>query len=82
MQNNNNDTLGSTISTWLLSQPTVVVVLILCIAGLGDMLVQANERNKEAQAVMREALERSDSLLIRCYGDRQEELIRILTNNK
>lgn len=75
---NNNETFGNTISAWLLSQPTVVVVLILFIAGLGYMLVQANERNKEAQTILQETLARRDSLLMKCYQDRQEELKRIL----
>jgi hypothetical protein len=80
MQNNNNDeTFQNTLSTWLLSQPTLVVVLMLFIAGMGYMLVQANERNREVQTILQEALIRKDSLLSRCYHDYQEDIKRLMS---
>lgn len=82
MQSNNNnsdETFQNTLSTWLLSQPTLVVVLMLFIAGMGYMLVQANERNREVQTILQEALIRKDSLLTRCYKDFQEETKRIMS---
>lgn len=80
MQNNNNDeTFQNTLSTWLLSQPTLVVVLMLFIAGMGYMLRQANERNREVQTILQEALIRKDSLLSRCYHDFQEETKRLMS---
>lgn len=72
------DEKEKTILDWILSQKTVVVILIFSMLWMGWMLMRSNDQNQEAFKTLEKSLSYRDSLLIKCYEDRNRDIKALL----
>lgn len=67
-----------TILDWILSQQTVVVILIFMMGGMAYLIIRSFDQNQRAFESLERSLSYRDSMLIKCYEDRNMDFKALL----